>query len=277
VKKLFFFLKSRFFLKNIILAILILILMLISVLSFIRIYTSHGESLTVPDLSGMTMQEVEDVCKQRHLRFEIQDSVYVKNVPFFTVVEQSPKALSKVKKNRKIYLSISSDEPPKVKLPNLIDVSLRQARVILNNFGLLIGELKYEPDIAQNVVLRIEKDGRRLKPGDMIRKGTAIELVLGDGLSSKKVHVLDVRGLSLDEAIFALSGYGLNLGASLYDENVSDSSEAVIYKQRPMPDPELLIAQGEVVDVWMTSPAHFEKLKINVLRNDTKDSLDNEK
>lgn len=37
-----------------------------------------------------------------------------------------------VKKGRKVYLTVASDEPPKVKMPQLQDVSLRQAEIMLN-------------------------------------------------------------------------------------------------------------------------------------------------
>ncbi len=185
-------------------------------------------------------------------------------VPYFTVVEQMPKANNKVKQNRTIYLKISSDKPPKTHLPNLNDVSLRQAISILQSSGFKVGELEYVPDIAQNQVVKVKKDGRVLEPGVYLKKGSTIDLVLGDGLSTKKVRIPDLRGLTYDEAMFALTGYGFNIGATIFDPEVEDSSMAIIHKQIPLPDPDVKIAQGESIDLWLTTEEKFKALKIDI-------------
>ncbi len=271
--KFFKFLISRAFWVNILIFLAIVVVIFISIQFFMSKFTHHGESLTVPDFKGYTVQQLDEICNERGLRYSISDSIYKAGVPYFTVVEQSPKAHSKVKHNRRIYFTISSDKPPKVKLPNLRDVSLRQALVIIESAGLKVGELEYVPDIAQNVVLRVTKDGRELKQGSFIKKGSEINLVLGDGLSSQKRRVPDLREMPIDEAVFALKGFGFNIGAIIYDEDVKDSSEAIIYKQNPLPNPDEKLAQGEAIDIWLTTISKIEKMNIKNNNKDFQDSL----
>ncbi|HPD64459.1 MAG TPA: PASTA domain-containing protein [Bacteroidia bacterium] len=247
------FLKSKIFLRNLLVFIIVFSVLIFSGLKFLKVYTHHGESLSVPDFKGSTIEEVEKICKEKNLRYEVIDSVYVPDTRYFTVVEQNPKPFSKVKRKRKIYLTICSDTPPRVKLPDIIDVTLRQAVSILQSYGLKLGELEYVPDIGKNLVLKVKKDGRILNPGDYVSKGSKIDLVLGDGLSSEKVAVIDVRGLTYDEAVFALSGIGLNVGAVILSQPVKDTSVCVVYKQYPEPS-DVMLPQGDAVDIWLSPP-----------------------
>ena len=263
------FITSKIFYINLGVILILIVIIFVSVLIFLKKFTHHGETLTVPDFKGYSIGEVQEKCKEKSLRFRVIDSVFMPKVEYFTVVEQTPEPLSKVKVNRMIYLTISSDDPPKVKLPNVIDVSLRQATVMLQNEGLEVGDLKYVPDIAQNVVLRVEKAGRIIKPGSIIKKGVKVNLVLGDGLSSEKVQVPELYGRSLEEAMFVLSGVGLNIGSIDYNAFVKDSTKAIIWKQNPLPNPGNVIARGEVVDVYLTS---FGKYKESELRREMHDS-----
>lgn len=240
------------------LAIVVMMVLLIILSSVQKVYTHYGEALTVPDFSGYTLEKVAQVCQEKDLQFKVIDSTYAANAQFFTVFEQSPKANSKVKRKRMIYLTITTDKPPKVRIPNVIDVSLRQAVAMLEGFGLRVGEMKYIPGIAQNVVIRIERRGKILQQGALIDKGSLIDLVMEDGESAEMVPVQDLAGLTLEEAMFALSGFALNIGASIYDKMVKDTTKAVIYKQSPQASDDNIISKGASVDVWLTTPVNYK-------------------
>lgn len=242
------------------LAIGVLLVLLIIFSGIQKLYTHYGEALTVPDFSGYTLDKVEQICKEKDLRFKVIDSTYAANTQFFTVYEQSPKANSKVKRKRMIYLTITTDKPPKVRIPNVIDVSLRQAVTLLEGFGLKVGEMKYVPGIAQNVVIRIERKGKILQQGELIDKGSYIDLVMEDGETAERVPVQDLSGLTLEESMFALSGFVLNVGATIYDKMVKDTTKAVVYKQMPAPSDNNIISKGSSVDVWLTTPENFKTM-----------------
>jgi beta-lactam-binding protein with PASTA domain len=270
--KFFRFLISRSFFIQLGILLLLVAVLVAGGLIFLKKFTHHGESLTLPDFEGYSVPEVEKICQEKDLRYVIFDSVYVPDVPFFTVVEQDPKPLSKVKRKRKVYITISSDNPPKVKIPNLVNASLDIAVKKLKSYGLKVGELEYEPDIALNAVLKMKKDGRVLQPNDLVSKDSKIDLVLGDGLKSGKTHVPVVIGLELEDVYFALPASKLNIGAIIPDETVTDTMTSIVYKQYPMPS-DVKIAMGESVDVWITHPDNFKKMNISV-PSDTTDVND---
>lgn len=243
------------------LAILVLLVLFIILSTIQKVYTHYGEALTVPDFSGYTLDKVDQVCKEKDLQYKVIDSTFVANAQFFTVFEQSPKANSKVKRKRMIYLTITTDKPPKVRIPNVIDVSLRQAVTLLEGFGLKVGEMRYVAGIAQNVVIRIERKGKILQQGTLIDKGSFIDLVMEDGQSAEMVPVQDLSGLTLEESMFALSGFVLNVGATIYDKMVKDTGRAIVYKQMPQPTAQNIISKGSSVDVWLTTPENFKTMQ----------------
>lgn len=237
-------------------AVLLAITAFVSIsISILNGYTNHGQTITVPDLSGKKLREVEQTLASRKLAFAVVDSSYSDKVMPLTVIDQNPKPGSKVKEERTIYVTINALNPPKVKMPDLRDASLKQAQLELESNGLKLGKLMYKPDLALNAVLEQQVRGKNIEPGTMISKGTRIDLVVGDGLGQTEIDVPNLVGLSLEEAKFVLDGVGLNLGSVVTDETVTSGTQggALVYKQVPDPqDPISTIKQGEPVDVFVT-------------------------
>lgn len=219
---------------------------------FLRIYTHHGESLTVPDFKGMTMQEVIQKCDEKDLRYEIKDSVFAPDKPKLTVIDQNPKPNAKVKRNRRIYLILNAGKAPKVAMPNVIHNPRRQAERILQSNGLIPGtHPEYKPDLELNGVLGIKVDGAMVEPGTLIEKGKTVEFILGDGGKggvSQQVPDLTIGSKTLDAARFQLAALYLNLG-KIDSTDVKNTKTAIIYKQNPLPGKK--ISQGDIVNVWL--------------------------
>ncbi len=251
------FIFSRVFLKHLLLAILIILFFIAFVFIFLRIYTRHGQALSVPDLTGLSLDEADSILAGRKLRFQVVDSVYNMNSPRGSVIDQSPRPEFKVKENRTIFLTINAFNPEIIPMPNLVGVSLRQASATIQTAGLKIGKLTYVPDIAVNNVLQQKYRGNVIEEGDSIQKGSEVDLVLGRGLSNEKTAAPDLIGLTLADAKQRITERYLNLGAVIYDRsfgNADDSAAAFVWKQRPVhgEEEEILISLGASVDIWVT-------------------------
>ena len=71
--------------------------------------TNHGDTITVPNLIGMELNEIDEFLSDRDLRYEIlDDSSYSSEYPPYTILQQNPSENEKVKENRKIYLTLNS-------------------------------------------------------------------------------------------------------------------------------------------------------------------------
>jgi beta-lactam-binding protein with PASTA domain len=249
------FLISKQFFRHLGFAFAIGLILLLAALVWLRIYTHHGQSIMVPDLAGLTVYEVEEVTSSRNLKFEVVDSVYSYEMPRGTVIKQNPKASTKVKKNRKIFLTVNAINPEKVTMPRLVGLSIRQARLALQNGGLTLGEIKYRPDYAINNVLQQMHADSVINEGTEIRKGEVIDLVLGMGLSNETTRVPDLVGRGFETARKVIADYYLNIGAITYHDSIEsqeDSSAAFVWRQYPEFDEFRRLNMGMEVDIWLT-------------------------
>jgi beta-lactam-binding protein with PASTA domain len=244
------FVRSKAFLFSIIGAIIMIVGSMMLLDNWLGSYTHHGESITVPDLRGMTEERLKKFIDDKNLRYKVVDSLFLNGKAPGTVIEQDPAPDSKVKEDRTIYLTVNSAKPPRVKMPNLIDVSYRQAEAILQTYGLQVGQTIYKPDLAKNAVLGQQYKGRPISPGTDIYKGSSIDLILGDGLGNSVVRVPSLVGLTQEEALFVLRGSAINVGTITFDDGVHNKEKAKVYKQIPESNGNT-IKQGEGVDIWL--------------------------
>lgn len=235
-------------------AALVVSLFLALFLAFFFLYlpwsTHHGETITVPKLSGMTTDEIEDFLAQRDLRYEVSDCTFVAGLQPLTVISQYPRENAKVKEGRKIYVTITTATAPQVRMPKLTDLSYRSAEVTLRNYGLVLGELIYKNDLAENAVLDQLFEGKKIAPGALIAKGSKVDLVVGDGLGNTSLDVPDVTGKLLEEAKLTIVGSDLQIGTILYQP--SGQPAGTIVRQRPEAGQGDKIRVGDVIDLWVS-------------------------
>jgi eukaryotic-like serine/threonine-protein kinase len=217
---------------------------------YLPIKTNHGETLSVPNLKGMSLEEAGEFLTKRDLRWAIYDSSFVMDAPPLTVISQNPKYGSKVKENRRIYLSITPQNPPMVVFPDLKDVTLFSSKKILVSYGLKPAKIRYKSDLAANVVLETWANGKKINPGDTIPKGTLVNLVVGDGRGTTRFKVPQLVGLSLEEAEYAILGSGLMVGYLEYelDPEVELGS---VFRTYPSFENGDIVRLGDKIDLWI--------------------------
>ncbi|MDZ4839301.1 MAG: PASTA domain-containing protein [Bacteroidota bacterium] len=230
----FVWIKSLNFWVNIGLFLLAVGILFVFLSYFLKVYTHHSESLTVPDFKGMNEQQVKKLCEDKRLNFEISEKRYEVNAPLNTVLSQIPEAGSKVKEGRKIYLTINDSKAPLMQLPTADDLKntpiFDNFKVLLINMGFEFGKKITKKDIADNVVFEMQRNGITLVPGSQLPKGSTIDLIVGE---SGQLVVPDLIGLDLESAIVNLSGNNFALGRVNYPTDISDSSTLVITEQYP--------------------------------------------
>lgn len=244
--------KSSSLFKHVLIITAIYAVIIWGVLQWLKSFTQHGITVKVPELSGKTPKELKELEGTLDLEFIINDSVYVFDEKKGTVIDQNPTAGSEVKQNRKVYVTINAFKPPTIKMPRLIDFSLRQATAVLETYGLEVGNLKYEADFAKDAVLRQLFKGREIKPGEPVAQESKIDLVLGDGLKGEKVPVPDVIGLTRKEAVNKIGENSLSVGSEVYDKSVEDTAKAIVYRQFPQYSSDAKVNLGRSIDLFYT-------------------------
>lgn len=249
--KIFQYLRTETFRKNLIGALIGLAAFFLIIFFGLRQYTRYDNTVLVPELKGMPVNEAIKSLEAQGFRYDL-DSVYQMDAQPGLVIEQDPDPTTKVKENRTLYLTIITRTAPEVTFPDMIEKTFVEARAMLNSYGLKLGDTTYIPDIARDVVLDVKFGGQKLNSGRPVPKGSIIDLVLGDGRGANEVQIPDLEGLTLTEARFALQGASLTLGTINYMGPVVDSLTAIVVSQTPTPD-NPMVSIGSPVNVALAN------------------------
>lgn len=246
--------KSRNFWLNLGLFLLSIVVAFLILIFFLQRYTRHGESITVPKFIGLTEAKVKELCEEKGLRYEIAEKKFEASKPVNTVLSQNPDEGSKVKEGRKIYLTINDSKAPEVPLPGENEISgnppLEDFKNLLKTMGFEVGQIIIRPDIAENAVLEMQQNGRKLVPGSKLPKGSQIDLVVGDGgKGSVKVPVPDLRGLEFEQAIEAIRLSNFVVGKVINNGVISDSTRITVSGQ--FPDPSSNQPTGSAINIYI--------------------------
>ncbi len=248
--------KDRWFLKNLIAAALVIIGITLAAQLFLSLRTRHGQEIDVPDFTSKSIEEAGRMASQAKFRLDITDSVYVSRMPRGAIYSQNPAPGSKVKEGRRILLTINAMQTKKVKMPNLVGLSLRQARTELQEKGLSIGTLSYKEDIATNNVLEQKYNGRTISAGTQVASESRIDLVLGLDPENSTTYIPHLIGYTFSVAFDNIIDNSLNLGKVRYDETVKtyeDSAAALVYSQEPSSERDSSVAMGTRVNISLTA------------------------
>ena len=256
---------------NILVAIGGVFLLLVIFILLLGIITRHGKSATVPYVVGKNVNDVQDLLSEQDFEVVVQDSVFYDSLPPGVVIKQVPDADAVVKVNRTDYVIINRFVAPDIAMPNIIGYSMRNAQYTLESLGLKLGDTTTRVDFAKNTVLEMSIDGNSLKPGDKVKVGSRIDLVIASGRGDELITVPNLVGLTLGEARIALEQYGLTFG-SVVDPGVPDKENAFVYRQSPPRYAEdgtpLRIRAGQLIDVWI----QVEKPVVENRNNSSRDT-----
>ena len=197
--------------------------------------TRHGARRTVPDLSGVALDEARRIARANDLVLQVNDSLFVPAYAGGVVLDQLPEGGVEVKPGRTVYLTINAFRQKTVPVPYVAGRSLRQAKNMLEIAGLEIAELVYRPDLATNYVLEEYYDGRPVSPTSRLEAeiGSGVTLHVGVQAGDSITVVPQVVGLPLQQAKGRLWELGLNVGKVSYDGDVDllDRNNARVYYQ----------------------------------------------
>lgn len=182
MKKIILFFKSHPILKHLVFIGLIALLLITSVLYGLDIYTRHGEFVTVPEVRRMQAEDAVALLARYGLRSEVIDSVYVDDVVKGAVVEQIPKEGSPVKDDRIVFLTINSTLSRKVTVPDVRDMSDRQAVAILIGAGFPQPEIEYVASEYKDLVLDVVYNGISVDRGQKFPVTSRLTLFVGNGM-----------------------------------------------------------------------------------------------
>ena len=224
----------------------LMLIMILYFYAYLPAITNHNETVTVPDIVGMKMQDLEDFLVKRNLRYEVNDSAYTNAHPPLTVLKQYPSSGAKVKENRVIYISLNRVSPPSVPVPNLIDGSLINADAVLRSNELRRGRIELVRGPFLQVVQGMKYKGQPIQAGERVPKNSIIDLVVMDG-GVRCDETPDLMGIVWDEAQMIIIGSNLNPEIIVVGDTTG--IESVVLKQKPARSENICV--GDIVKIWI--------------------------
>lgn len=174
-KKLF----SPYVYWNLIAMLLVAIVLCVGLWVWMDRYTMHGESVVVPEVKGMMINDAEYALDDIDLVAVVVDSAYVRSQPAGIVLEQKPAPGSRVKSGREIYLTINQKQTPTNIIPDIAgNCSRREAEARLRALGFKIGPIELVPGDPDWVVA-LKVNGREVYTGERVPSDAPVVLVVG--------------------------------------------------------------------------------------------------
>lgn len=187
------------FLKNLLIALVISVLLFFAVDRGIKWYTSHRNTIEIPDLRKLNYQDAIDQLNGLKLIPIMQDSVYDEDAEKFAITDQDPDPNRKVKEGRKVYLTINALPKPKVRMPKLVNKSLSLGQALLKNTGLDVGKVKTKYSLfGSGVILQQYFAGDSIASGKLIEKGSKIDLLVSKYIDIDSVYIRGVDTSQLE-------------------------------------------------------------------------------
>lgn len=180
--KFFKFLTSKVFWLNVLIAIAVSVLLVFGITKFLSSYTLQDQKIEVPNLKGLSEEEVKVVLGDLKLEYELLEvGSYNSNVPKNSVLDQQPASGRIVKEKRKIYITLNPNGYAKALIPSFYSKTQKEIVQLITNSGFLVGEYEEIDDIG-TVVRGLKYQGRELQLGDRLPKNSIIDIVIGNGL-----------------------------------------------------------------------------------------------
>ena len=252
----FNFLKSKFFWINVGVAILSVIVLTIIVLFSLKFFTKHGEQVAVPDVTGLYVEEADVLLKKQDLSYQVVDSVYVRDKLQGEILEQIPRAESNVKTGRIVYLTINSKSDKMIILPQVQNVSYRQARATLEAIGFVVSNIEYKPSEFPDLVMGIRVGQTPVRAGDRLRAGASVVLIVGSQTQGETAVAPDLIGFTQSAAEQLILQNNFVVGSVDFDvppTNEADKANYFIYRQSP--EPTTSYELGRRINIWLTKDA----------------------
>lgn len=190
-----------FFWCNILLMVVVVIGGVLVAFGMIGSFTHHGEQIEVPNVAGNSMGVAASAFEKANLRYAVADSMYNAKMPAGVVLEQNPRAGSRVKSGRVVYLTINMKGEPLVKFPDLVNnSSLREAEAQLRSLGFSLTPPERVEGQPRDFVVGIRQGARAIHAGEMVSRDRALTIRAGAGEAEDSLEVDDLFDVDAADA-----------------------------------------------------------------------------
>jgi beta-lactam-binding protein with PASTA domain len=218
----------------------------------IPLYVNQGGIITVPSVVGMKFESAQHLLDSLGFETRKGDVRMDREHPAGVVIIQNPQEGNKVKKGRRVYLTVSGGELL-VAVPNIKGRTLRDARFALEKEGLKLGGVEYQAseEFPANTIIQ-----QGLAPGAKVKRDVYVSVVASQGSASQKVAIPDITGKTLTEATTLLVQAGLKVGNVTYVPSLELLPNTVVDQYPRVGE---MVPLGQAVDLFVVQGGEKKK------------------
>ena len=213
----------------------------------ISVTVSSGKSFyTVEALSGAYERDALLALYNKGVCVTVE-YVHSDTAPKGQIISSSPAAGTKLYEGETLILTISLGKLQQtVSVPDLYGLSEAQARQVLEERSLMLGNVTYEvSSVAVGKTIR-----QQYSAYEQIPKGSAVDITVSLGNSAGQKYVPDLYGLNTEQAAQELAKVGLVIG-SIYSVE-SGAQKGTVVTQTPIPNTPITSSITSV-DIFISS------------------------
>lgn len=215
-------------------------------------YVNRGGIINVPSVTGRNVEDALRLLDSLGLQGRQNESRPDNSEPLGTVIIQNPLAGEKVKRGRRVYLTVSGGEQ-QVTVPSVKGRSIRDARFALEREGLKLGTIDYQPSDTFPLNTVVDQS---IPAGTSTSRERYVSLVVSQGTVSQRVAVPNVSGKLMSEAVKILKEAGLQLGNITYLNSPNLLPNTVIEQ---FPKSGELVSTGQAIDLFIVQGGEKRK------------------
>ena len=210
----------------------------------------------MPNVVGMDYKQADEALSKVGLVMSVTSKDYSNEFDKDMVITQNPGKDRKVKKGRKIEVTISKGSEL-ITVPNITGIDIKDAIIKLGNVGLNMGKTDkaYDEEKPEGTVI-----SQNPAKGTRHASGTNIDVVISQGKEPAKVSMPDLKGLTIDKARTVLEDKKLVLGEIKRQESTSYIAEQIASQDN---EAGVMVDEGTTINVVVsTGPGPQVKTKV---------------
>lgn len=210
-------------------AMLVAGIVMVDVFVMPRIVGIDRGMVVVPDIKSLPLEKAREKLFGVGLLTEIRSREYDSNLPVDAVINQSPEPGEKVKKSRRILVTVSKGEEYAV-VPDVENLTERQARNEFRKLGFTVGEIRriWDEKHEKDQIVGTYPANRATISRDM-----KVDLILSKGPKPTSAEMPNIVGETIADAKKKLEECGLKLGTTSYKNDHSLLPGTVISQSIP--------------------------------------------
>jgi len=202
----------------------------------------HGQEVEVPDITEKSLEEATAILRTRGLILSLERWERTEELPAGQVISQMPEPFSRVKRGRHVYVVVSKGGKL-YEVPDVCGLSEREAKLLLEQKGLKVGEIRKQPsDQSQKgtVICQVPP------PDTTVGSDVLVNLVVGTGPEKQEILMPNLVGKGFEEALVILEEMNLKPGEIGYRPDTEYLPDTVLEQSVKPGEP---VQRGERIDL----------------------------